>query len=688
MGSIQGSKFEHLGGSISPIGECFVIRSSQCRILTLYLKGGYRPTSTEDQYQDAVDDTSTRNSRRGTIRLVHSQENTPLATDAVNHSNVMTERESLGADIENHSSGLPFSSSTREAEQRPVDSTPSFSPYAQETADGRQSQSSDSDDSFTRNQNRESTGFREAVLAALGFSSGHSRPNSGVAGTGPTDETPTSSHAPQAQAGFDSGSNYDAPRDAQPELFSLPPTDTAHSLDRLATVGLGLNYLTSQTESQMSHPSHSDTWDALYRQHSADLDLDSDMLDFSSPSRMSNSRSGSGSVFASAHTPASTNRSPAMMSTGPMPHSEQFHYETDEPVPDIPDNKLPDTVWSQEDRREIALFSTAFSSPESPRSAEPDTRPFDTNFPPNVTRPSTTAPAVSSNFPLPPVRQIATSPRGLRPRPSAGTLRQMADSASDSAALDKPHEVSRKPVFLSEPGGDLQRRPENTVTSPSVSAFSRPDLFSPKSVISTNTFGGDIAGDPGRLPNAGVMSPDSSNDAAREHRSVGTDFGSRSRLSHLFADAHQRSSVISSVEPMSGNTFSSFRQQQEHQDSGEPASRVNDHSAGTSRRLNENADDLTDRWSMSSFPGQPIVPAEVYQRAVSSDTTTNSLAHDAPPRNHQRSRPLPIPTPISTRSPIEVQNEYARGDEGDAEDSGVWRSNLAMGDASGTAKVS
>lgn len=626
-------------------------------------KGEYHSTaSNEDRYQDALDDSSTRNSRQGTIRLVQPYENDPTTND------------------KNASYSPPFLPAASEA-ARSENIDRSVTPYAQGATKERVSESSDSEDSFARNQDRESTGFRDAVLAALGFSSGHARPSSGLPGSPPLRRTLKSDQPRQAQENPDNSPGIPAPRSTQPELFSLPPTNTAYSLDRLATVGLGLNYPAAESLSQMSYPSHSDTWDVLYRQHSAGLDLDSDMLDFSSPSRMSNSRSGSGSVFASAHTPASTHRSPAMMSTGPMPHSEQFHYETDEPVPDIPNDKLVEPIWSQEDQRDIALFSAAFNSPESLRSAERNDQFSNTDLPGAASRPMTTAHAVPSIFPLPPVRQVATSPRGLRPRPSAGTLHQIAESVPDQ----NPSSYKVCSEAMPATGHGVQRQQPSTVISPTATVFSRPDLFSPKSIFSTNTFGGDVAGNSARLP-TGLTSSET-NDVPMERRSAGTDLDARSRLSHLFADADHRSSVASSIEPLSGNTFSSFREQQDRQENGESVNRIDDRAERYFQRQGDKSKDPADRWSMSSFPGQPIVPTEVYRQAVSHDTTTRGPVFDVSSPPARKSRPATLPTPISTRSPIEVQNEYGPA-EGYNENSGASSSNLAMGDVSGTAKVS
>lgn len=495
------------------------------------------------------------------------------------------------------------------------------------------------------------------------------------------DRTSKLKQSPHAQEGPDNSPGIHASREIQPELFSLPPTNTAYSLDQVTTVGLGLSYPAAESLSHMSHPSHSDTWDALYRQHSAGLDLDSDMLDFSSPSRMSNSRSRSGSVFASAPTPTSTHRSPAMMSTGPMPHSEQFHYETDEPVPDIPNSKLVEPIWSQEDQRDIALFSAAFGSPESSISAERNAQLCETDLLGAASKPVTTAHAVPGIFPLPPARQVATSPRGLRPRPSAGTLRQIAESFPIQNQSNEKVSDEAMPAIAHS----FQRQEPATLISPTATVFGAPDLFSPKSVFSTNTFGGDIAGNSARLP-TGVTSP-GSNDVSVERRLAGTDLGARSRLSHLFADADHRSSDASSVEPLSGNTFSSFREQQDRQENDESVNRIHDRPERDSRRQGDKFKDPTDRWSMSSFPGQPIVPTEVYRQAVSDDTTTRGPVFDVSPPHGRKSRPLPLPTPISTRSPMEVQNEYGPA-EGYKEISGASSSNLAMGDVSERAKVS
>lgn len=649
-------------------------------MLIACFKVGYQPTaSSEDQYQDALDDSSTRNSRHGTIRLVQSHRNASSANDGIHGDTPVLEREDFRPDSEDHNARLPFLPGGQDSRKQLDPGNSSLIPDALDVTDETRRDSSDSDDSFTRNQNRESTGFRDAVLAALGFSSGHSRPNSGIAGSPPPAAPPMSTEAYPAQASSDGHPANRTTRGTHPALFSLPPTDTAHSLDRLATVGLGLNYVPTHTESQFSHPSHSDNWDALYREHSADLDLDSDMLDFSSPSHLSNSRSGSGSVFPSAHTPGSTTRSPAMMSTGPIPHSEQFHYETDEPIPDMPNNKLDGSLWSQEDQREFALFSTAFSTPTSPESARSAVRkiqPSSSNAQTSPNKPSTLAQAVANTFPAPPARQIATSPRGLRPRPSAGTLRKISEMGSGSADLNKRQEAADKPPLPPNQVESAQRLDEKAVITPSTGTFPRPDLFSPQSVLSTNTFGGDAAVDPAKTT-MGVRSPDSSN-----HTGQGGEIGSRSRLSHLFADANHRLSGVSSAEPTSGNTFSSFRQQQDYQGSGERNSLVSEQGVRTSRQMSDETGDPADRWSMSSFPGQHIVPTEVYRQAVSNGASTSNPTPTRLPQNSRRSRPLPIPMPISTRSPIEVQNEYGNDDIGTA------TSNVAMGDASGIAKAS
>ena len=139
---------------------------------------------------------------------------------------------------------------------------------------------------------------------------------------------------------------------------------------------------------------------------------------------------------------------------------------------------------------------------------------------------------------------------------------------------------------------------------------------------------------------------------------------------------------MSSTEPLTGNTFSSFREQQNHGGISESANRVDDHATKGAFRNGGNANDPMDRWSVSSFPGQPIVPSEVYRQAVSSEISTNGAAFNSP-RKSGKSRPLPIPAPISTRSPIEVQSEYGTA-TGYMEDRAT---NLAMGDVSATAKV-
>lgn len=555
----------------------------------------------------------------------------------------------------------------------------SFSSYPVNSNYRRRSDSLRSDDSFDRDESRESTGFRHAVLAALGFSSSHSRPESGSTSRLPSTGRMRDSHE------FAPSPDRERVETAQPsrmsrqptDLFSLPPT-RARSSDSHQPIGLGLNYTGTRTDSHLSHPSHT-TWDALYREHSADLELDADMLDFSSPSHMSNSRSGSVSVFASA-TPASATRSPAMMSTGPMPHSEQFHPETDEPVPAIPNDKVDGTVWSQDEQREMALFAE-FSSSDSPTAAL-----LEGSLPADADKRSNQVALAQStaNFPLPPQRQIATSPSGLRPRPSNNALRQSAETSSPKKAeTGRLLESLPIPPFSSQLGYRRQQG-EKSINPPAPAPTGiGPSIFSPTSIFSTDTFGGSA---PGQQHIAqGSKSPESARDTPRVASGEASRRQSNSRFSHLFAEDNPRLSRHSSVEPSSGNTFSSFRQQQKTSGNSFQDDRLYaEETAGVNLRpISESISEPNSRWSMASFPGQPIVPTEVYQQAVSGHTP--SSAFDPPPRSTTSSRPLPIAVPIATRSPIDIQVEHAFDNNKQRAESGA--SDMFIRDASGTANA-
>jgi hypothetical protein len=101
------------------------------------------------------------------------------------------------------------------------------------------------------------------------------------------------------------------------------------------------------------------------------------------------------------------------------------------------------------------------------------------------------------------------------------------------------------------------------------------------------------------------------------------------------------------------------------------------------RPISESISEPNSRWSMASFPGQPIVPSEVYQQAVSGHTPAS--AFDPSRRPTASDRPLSIAVPIATRSAIDIQEEHGFDTEklrakGSASD-------MFIRDASGTANA-
>lgn len=619
-------------------------------------------------------------SRTGTMRLVEP------APDSFKQDSTQSEQDQSSS-LPHHvfqfvgEEGIPGSSSQSFIAPLPQHGTmSSFSSYPLNSNHGRRSDSLGSDDSFDHDESRESTGFRHAVLAALGFSSSHSRPISGSVNVPSTTDRMRQSGVSVSSPIRDGGEaahGHRIPRQAT-ELFSLPPTG-ARSSESSQPIGLGLDYSGTRTESHVSHPSQS-TWDALYREHSTDLELDADMLDFSSLSHMSNSRSGSISVFASA-TPASATRSPAMMSTGPMPHSEQFHYETDEPVPAIPSDKLNETDWTREEQRDMALF-TGFSSPKTTSSALP--YGLDASGARQQSRSGFSAAEPSASFPLPPARHIATSPNSLRPRPSNNALRPSPETSSPIKG-----DITRRLQGLpsSESLANRRLQGEKAIDPPPPASLNvGPSIFSSTSIFSTDTFGGSAPG-----PQQIVQGSGSAEGPPNSAQTMSGETNSRqsiSRFSHLFAEGNRRSSAISSSEPLSGNTFSSFRQQQRRTSKtslNDDVANVEDTARISLRPISESNSELNSRWSMSSFPGQPIVPAEVYQQAVSGHTLPSATNPSL--RATTGGRPLPIAVPIATGLPIDIRNEHVYDPRTVQQAQGDGSSDMFIRDASGTANA-
>lgn len=643
--------------------------------------GGTSVRAGEDNDGDALSHLPPQESTTGTMRLV--QPSTTFGDEAQSRqrygSLLPNEAPRSGEDgtVEDPSSPRSFIAPL------PQHGTmSSFSSYPVNSNYRRRSDSLGSDDSFDRDESRESTGFRHAVLAALGFSSSHSRPESGSTSRLPSIGQTRDSHdfAPSPNRER-VGAEQPFRMSSQPtDLFSLPPMG-ARSSDSQHPIGLGLNYTDTRTESHLSHPSQT-TWNALYREHSADLELDADMLDFSSPSHMSNSRSGSVSVFASA-TPASTTRSPAMMSTGPMPHSEQFHPETDEPVPAIPSDKVDGTVWSQDEQREMALFAE-FSSPDSLTAALLEgSLASDGDKRSNL---QALAQSSTASFPLPPQRQVATSPSGLRPRPSDNALRHSAETSTPGKAeSERLSESLPIPPFSSEQLGYRRQQGEKSIDTPApASAGIGPSIFSPTSIFSTDTFGESAPGP--RQIARGSRSPESARGStSRIASGEASRRQSHSRFSHLFAEDNHSVSGLSSVEPSSGNTFSSFRQQQKTSGNSFQDDRVYaEETAGANLRpISESISEPNSRWSMASFPGQPIVPSEVYQQAVSGHTPASAFDPSRHPTASDR--PLSIAVPIATRSAIDIQDEHGFDTEKLRAKGGA--SDMFIRDASGTANA-
>ena len=523
-------------------------------------------------------------------------------------------------------------------------------------------------ESRTSNNNRDSTGFRHAVLAALGFSSGHTRLPSGEGG-----------HLPDLGLGDQVLSSPDGtreppttmPRNDSSALFSLPPNvSQSTSSGPSQPVGLGIAYGRARSGSQFSHPSHTGTWDALYPDHQMGLDLDSDMLDFSSPSGISNSLSRSDSVFAPGQTPGSATRSPAMMSTGPMPHSEQFHVE------EVPSPRATSpregNGWNAEEEKDIALVMATFDPQQQPSQEKTLEVPLSAS----TAISQRASPISPKRFPLPPQRQLATSPRGLRPRPSESMLRQ---PVSEEGIPTEP--TSEQVADISEQTGI----PVATPTRPT--ADTGASILSPASIYSTNTFGGRQA-NPLSPPIVGGL------DGSTEN-------WSRARFSHLFAGKTSRASAVSASEPISGNSFSSFQQQQQQNQgsawnqtgqsartSGPDEARILQPSSSMYSVADHQGSE--NRWSTVSFPGHPIVSPEIFQNAALGLHSTDPPSTSQRPTDEARPRRRPLPKPISTRSAIEVQRERALSGEGGHGNHGtpLESADLAMGDASSAAQVS
>ncbi|KAJ9092077.1 hypothetical protein QFC19_008851 [Naganishia cerealis] len=599
---------------------------------------------------------------------------------------------------------LPHDRHSHESEsQNPPANAESAPPPYHHTDGSAHRERTDSFNSYhsrtSSNERRDSTGFRHAVLAALGFSSGHARSAGGL-----TSRLPSTGHIPDlGHSDLTSSPEYsragvqqsqDLSRNDSSGLFSLPPAPNTAASGPSQSVGLGIAYGRTRSASQFSYPSHAGTWDALYPDHNMDLDLDSDMLDFSSPSGISNSRSGSASVFPSSHTSASATRSPALMSTGPMPQSEQF-YADEDPVPPLPSSGASGgNGWNAEEERDIALALTVFDAdqPTNQETAQELPQQADST----VTTRAGVEPEVSSistkRFPFPPQRQLATSPRGLRPRPSQIMLRQHPGTSSLPI-----NEESGSKEPESKQLGHMPRKPSLPVTTPTRPGIDNgTSILSPTSVYSTNTFGGHgVAPHSRSLDNP--LSPPIS--AALDGS---TENWSRARFSHLFAGKSSRLSGISTSEPISGNSFSSLQQQQgaacDHSGNNSNRTSAPDEARvlQTSSSRHSLADQTSEnRWSTVSFPGHPIVSPELFQHAAMG---LHSDAHATSPQpsrsveeaSKTKRRPLPLIKPIATRSPMEVQHERTFSQEGEQSTSGtapLESADMAMGDASAAAQV-
>ncbi|KAJ9120028.1 hypothetical protein QFC22_002925 [Naganishia vaughanmartiniae] len=574
---------------------------------------------------------------RGTIRLVPPS----TAVDDLARGDVGLEErsENLPAALPTTTESAPFLDQQRDDGSLPArERGESFSSY----------------ESRTSNDKRDSAGFRHAVLAALGFSSGHTRLSSGGGdlpdlGLGDPVSSPEGARRTEEQPGTLS-------RNDSCGLFSLPPNvSQSMSSGPSQHVGLGIAYDGARRESQFSHPSLAGTWDALYPDHQMDLDLDSDMLDFSSPSGVSHSLSGSG------QTSGSDTRSPAMMSTGPMPHSEQFHVE--EPTPPMP-SPQGGNGWNAEEEKDIALAMATYDS-QQPLDQE---RHLELPLSATTALSQELSPISPKRFPVPPQRQLATSPRGLRPRPSESMLRQ---PISEEGVYENP---------ASDQVAHLPQRSSIPVVTPTrPNADTSAGLLSPASIYSTNTFGGHA---PARQDNPLsppiVGAPDGSSES-----------WPRARFSHLFAGRTR----ISGSEPISGNSFSSLQQQQctawnqsgsSSRKSGPDEARILQPSSSTYTIADQPSEN---RWSTVSFPGHPIVSPEMFQNAalgLRSEEEPTSSPHTTEGVKRRR----PLPKPISTRSPMEVQRERAFRGEVD-HGTGVTpleSADLAMGDASSAAQ--